>query len=102
METPRARDPEATVGDGFLFGEDEAGQAERQVVSRAELLARLSAVIRSCEGCENVAVIEGTRPHAPGTARCHPSSPGVRHPAGGAPPGHPPRLPARRRGSLPP
>ena len=85
METPRARDPEATVGDGFLFGEDEAGQAERQAVSRAELLARLSAVIRSCEGCENVTVIEVTRLDAPDTAGCNWSSSVVLDPAGVAP-----------------
>ena len=85
METPRARDPEATVGDGFLFGEDEAGQAGRQAVSRAELLARLSAVIRSCEGCENVAVIEVTRLDAPDTAGCNWSSSVVLDPAGVAP-----------------
>ena len=85
METPRARDAEATVGDGFLFGEDEAGQAERQAVSRAELLARLSAVIRSCEGCENVTVIEVTRLDTPDTAGCNWSSSVVLDPAGVAP-----------------
>jgi hypothetical protein len=87
METPRdpARDADATVSDGFLFGEDEAGQAARQVVSRAELLERLSAVIRSCEGCENVAVIEVTPLDVPDTAGCNWSSSVVLDPAGVAP-----------------
>jgi len=85
METPRARDTEATVSDGFLFGEDAAGEAGRQAVSRAELLARLSAVIRSCEGCENVTVIEVTRLDAPDTAGCNWSSSVVLDPAGVAP-----------------
>ena len=87
MHAPRdsAKDPEATAGDGFLFGEDEPGQAERQLVSRAELLARLSAVIRSCEGCENVTVIEVTRLDAPDTAGCNWSSSVVLDPAGVAP-----------------
>ena len=51
----------------------------------AELLARLSAVIRSCEGCENVTVIEVTRLDTPDTAGCNWSSSVVLDPAGVAP-----------------
>ena len=51
-------DPDATVAEaeGFLFDADE--QAKRQVLPPGDLRARLSALIRSCEGCENVAAPE--------------------------------------------
>lgn len=49
-------DPEETSSGDFLFGI--AGQPERQVVSPQELCSRLTALIRSCEGCENVTVLE--------------------------------------------
>jgi hypothetical protein len=49
-------DPEATSGGDFLFGI--AAQNERQLLSPEELCSRLTALIRSCEGCENVSVIE--------------------------------------------
>ncbi len=57
--TPQpAVDPEATANGGFLFGDLGGAQAKRQVVSQEELLARLTALMRSGEGCENVTVTE--------------------------------------------
>jgi len=49
-------DPESTSDGGFAFL-DLAGSA-RQLVSPEELCARLTALISSCEGCENVRVLE--------------------------------------------
>jgi hypothetical protein len=50
-------DSEATVNDAaFSFGEDST-QPGRQVLSRGELLAHLTALMKSCEGCENVSVV---------------------------------------------
>jgi hypothetical protein len=49
-------DPDATFGEDFLFGV--AAQGERQLLSREELCSRLTAVIRSGDGCENVSVLE--------------------------------------------
>ena len=50
-------DSEATVNeDGFSFGEDST-QPGRQVLPRSELLARVTALMQSCEGCENVTVV---------------------------------------------
>jgi hypothetical protein len=57
MEAPQAVDPEATATRDFLFGEDLA-PGERQVVSHEELLVRLTALVRSWEGCERVTVLE--------------------------------------------
>src|SRR5713101_120197 len=87
MGAPRVplNDPESTVGGAFLFGEEEPGQAERQALSRADLLARLSALMQSCEGCENVKVIGITRLDAPDSAGSTWSSSVVLDPAGVAP-----------------
>jgi hypothetical protein len=49
-------DPEATANGEFLFGV--AALAERQVLSHLQLLSRLTSLMRSCEGCEEVTVIE--------------------------------------------
>jgi hypothetical protein len=49
-------DPEATAnGEPVFAGLAAAG---RQLVSAAELCERLTALIRSCDGCENVSVIQ--------------------------------------------
>ena len=64
-------DAEATLGGAFLFGEDKPGRAERQVLSRAELLARLSALIQAGEGCEKVVVIDITRLDGPDSDGCN-------------------------------
>ena len=50
-------DPEDdTASDIFPFDEDGIQEA-RQVLPRAELLARVTSLIQSCEGCANVGVI---------------------------------------------
>lgn len=74
-------DPEATTS-GFLFG---SGGAQRQVVSEAQLREYLSALIRGCEGCENVSVTETTRLERPDESGCNWSSSLVLDPAGAAP-----------------
>jgi len=51
-----AIDPESTSDGGFSFVDLAVG--ERQVVRPEELCARLTALMRSCEGCENVTVIK--------------------------------------------
>ena len=78
-------DPEATSSTDFLFGEDASGAAERQGLPYADLLARLSALMQSCEGCEKVAVIGLTALDAPDSAGCNWSSSLVLEPAGAAP-----------------
>ena len=80
-----AHDAEATVSGGFLFGEDETGPAERQVLSYAEILTRLSALIQSCEGCEQVSVIRITALDGPDSEGCNWASSVVLDPAGVAP-----------------
>jgi hypothetical protein len=87
MGAPRPlNDPEATFsGGGFLLGDEEPGQSERQVLSRADLLARLSALVQSCEGCEHVAVIGVTPLDGPDTEGCNWSSSVVLEPAGVSP-----------------
>ena len=50
-------DSEATVNDdASSFGEDST-QPGRQALPYGELLARVTALMQSCEGCENVAVV---------------------------------------------
>ena len=64
-------DSEATINDDiFSFGEDGA-QPERQALSRGELLARVSALMQSCEGCENVGVVGVTPLDRPDSAGCN-------------------------------
>ena len=68
---PRDDDPESTVNGELFFS---AGAARRQVLSRAELLARLSRLVQSCDGCHDVRVIEVTRLERPDEAGCNWSS----------------------------
>jgi hypothetical protein len=68
-------DPEATAA-GFVYG------GERQVLSQQELLARLSALMRSCEGCENVVVTGASRLEHPDVDGCNWSTSLVLDPAG--------------------
>jgi len=64
-------DSEATVNDQlFSFGGDGA-QGERQVMPYADLLACVSALMQSCEGCEKVSVLGVTRLDGPDTAGCN-------------------------------
>lgn len=77
-----AHDPEATTSGGFVFGDEEP---PRQALPREELLARLTALMRSCEGCEGVTVIDVARLHKPDRSGCNWSSSIVLDPAGVAP-----------------
>jgi len=64
-------DSEATINDDiFSFGED-ATPAERQALPYGELLARVTALMQSCEGCENVSVVGITPLDGPDTAGCN-------------------------------
>ena len=55
-----------------IFPRDEDGvQSERQALSRGELLARVSALMQSCEGCENVGVVGVTSLDRPDSAGCN-------------------------------
>jgi len=63
-------DAEATATGGFVFDDG----PERQVLPEGELLARLSALMRSCEGCENVAATGVTRLDKPDEGGCNWSS----------------------------
>jgi hypothetical protein len=49
-------DPESTSDGGFAFLDLAGGK--RQLVSAEDLCARLTALLSSCEGCENVRVLE--------------------------------------------
>ena len=76
---PHNDDPEATFNGDVFFS---AGDVRRQVISRPELLSRLSRLMQSCEGCAQVRVIEVTRLDRPDEAGCNWSSSLVLAPAG--------------------
>jgi hypothetical protein len=80
MNAPVDPDPEATVVGDFFSGE-----AERQLLAPEELHERLSALMRSCEGCENVAVTGTNRLERPDADGCNWSTSVVLDPAGVAP-----------------
>ena len=73
------------VSNDFLFGDDEGTPPGRHALSQEELLARLSVLMRSCEGCANIAVTGTTRLDAPDWAGCNWSPSIVLDPAGVAP-----------------
>ena len=60
-----------TTDDIFALDDEDTTRPGRQVVSRGELLARVSALMQSCEGCENVAVVGVTALDRPDTAGCN-------------------------------
>ena len=64
-------DPEATFNGDVFF---DAAEVTRQVISRLELLARLSRLMQSYEGCEHVRVIDVTRLERQDEAGCNWSS----------------------------
>ena len=76
-----SKDPEATASGEFLYGEEPG----REIVSEAQLLLRLSALMRCCEGCENVVVTGTTRLDCPDETGCNWSASIVLDPAGVAP-----------------
>src|SRR5258706_11119638 len=78
-------DPEATFNGAFLLGETDPAQAKRQVLSYAELLTRVSALMQSCEGCETVTVVGVTPLDGPDTDGCNWSFTLVLNTAGGGP-----------------
>ena len=64
-------DSESTITDDiFSLGVGDL-QPERQLLPRGELLARVSALMQSCEGCENVVVVDVTPLDRPDTAGCN-------------------------------
>jgi len=64
-------DSESTITDD-IFSLGVGGlQPERQLLPRGELLARVSALMQSCEGCENVVVVDVTSLERPDTAGCN-------------------------------
>src|SRR2546421_5660814 len=74
-------DPEATFSGDFLLGDD-ATRPGHAALSRADLLARLTALMQSCEGCEAVSVIGITALDAPDSEGCNWSTSVVLDPAG--------------------
>jgi hypothetical protein len=64
-------DAEETINED-LFSFDLGGaQPERQAMPYAELLARVTALMQSCEGCEKVSVVGVTALDGPDTAGCN-------------------------------
>src|SRR5262245_5299908 len=59
--TPVPDDEADTTAEGFVFGDLGDIKGRRDLLSRDELLAGLTALIRACEGCEHVSVIEVTQ-----------------------------------------
>ena len=72
-------DPEATFNGDVFF---DAADVQRQVVPRLELLARLSRLMQSYEGCEHVRVIDVTPLDRPDEAGCNWASSLVLAPGG--------------------
>ena len=77
-------DEDDTASDIFPFDEDGIQEA-RQVLSRAELMARVSSLIQSCEGCHGVAVVGVTALDRPDEEGCNWSNTLVLDAAGVAP-----------------
>ena len=76
---------EGALSDDFFLGGEESVQPERSVLGRVELLARLSALLQSCEGCEPVAVVGIARLDPPDATGCNWSSTLLLDPRGVAP-----------------
>ena len=58
--------------DGDIFAFDEDGvQPARQALPRGELLARVTSLLQSCEGCESVGVVGVTPLDRPDSAGCN-------------------------------
>lgn len=64
-------DSEAMTSDDIFSLGESGAQPERQALSRSELLARVSALMQSCDGCEEVGVIGVTPLDGPDTGGCN-------------------------------
>ena len=86
MNAPeRIHDADVTLQGDFLFGGEESVVPQRSVLGRSELLASLSALLQSCEGCETVTVVDVARLVPADATGCNWSSTLVLDPAGVAP-----------------
>jgi hypothetical protein len=65
------RESEATISDDIFALDEESTRPGRQALPRGELLARVSALMQSCEGCENVGVVDVTPLDRPDTNGCN-------------------------------
>ncbi|HYL88062.1 MAG TPA: hypothetical protein VEU32_04770 [Burkholderiales bacterium] len=71
-DTPAAGAQHRATIDHDIFSLAESGApATRQALSRFELLQRVSALMQSCEGCEELRVVGVTRLEAPDTKGCN-------------------------------
>ena len=59
------------ISDDIFSIDGDGAQPERQALPRSELLARVSALMQSCEGCENVSVVGVTALDGPDSAGCN-------------------------------
>ena len=64
-------DFEVTIGDEFLSLNPDATQPLRQALPYADLLACVTALMQSCEGCEKVSVVGVMALDGPDTAGCN-------------------------------
>lgn len=60
---------ETTITDGIFSIGGDGAQPERQALSHGELLARVTALMQSCEGCESVSVVDVMPLDGPESAR---------------------------------
>src|SRR5882672_3992580 len=82
---PQNDDDDATINGPFLFGEGEGPERLHQPLAPEELLQRLTTLIQTCDGCEQVRVIEVSRLEPPDSIGCNWSASVVLDPAGVAP-----------------
>ena len=62
---------EAKISDDFFSLGADTTQPLRQVMAYGELLARVTALMQSCEGCEKVSVVGVTALDGPDTGGCN-------------------------------
>jgi hypothetical protein len=64
-------DTEATTSDDLFSFDGDATRPHRQVMAYDQLLACVTALMQSCEGCEKVSVVGVTALDHPDTAGCN-------------------------------
>ena len=64
-------DTEATTSDDLFSLDGDATRPHRQVMAYGDLLACVTALMQSCEGCENVQVVGVTALDRPDTGGCN-------------------------------